>query len=182
MYNINVAIDIKKPAHIPVRKFREIMKRNTARIAKAWHQHMMPSHFRQPSAGGGKYGYAPRTAKYVAQKQRAAKREGKADRKFRHGSKAVIEGGRNAIVSSGQTRRMAMLPPEIKGFPTKARLKMRIPSYASMKPRAGKGPNLGKEITRVTPAEARILRKQLAKSVLREFDAARKQNRKTVKV
>lgn len=183
MYNVSVVIDIKKPPYVSIRKFREIMKRNNARLVKGWHRHMLPAHFRQSSAGGGKYGYAARSAEYVEAKRRRSRGRTGNERKFRRGSKAVIEGGRYALVSSGDTRHRAVdFPPTIKAYPTRATLTMHVPEYASMKPRPGKGPNLGKEMTKVTPAEARILRKQLKKRVLKEFDAARSQNHKRVKV
>ena len=175
MYNVHITLRIPKPPYISVRKFREIMKRNHARLARGWHQHMLPQHFTQPAAGGGKYGYAMRDPKYVAAKRELAQRQ-------RRGKPRVVDGGRFALVKSGDTRRQAMLAPEVKAYPTRARLTLFVPIYASMRPRPGAAPNLGKELVKVTAAESRILQKQMAKRVWREFHAARSEKRKTVKV
>ena len=71
----------------------------------------------------------------------------------------------------------------IKAFPTRVTVKMHVPKYASMKPKAGNNsPNMGKEMVKVLPSEANILRKQLINRIVRDFDAARSQNKKTIKV
>ena len=179
MYNVSIAIAINKPPYITVRQYRDIMKRNNAIAAQTWHKTFLPRHFTQPAKGGGRYGYATRDPIYLRNKRKRANNT----TKWRRGKrgKRTIEGGRLAIVQSGETRHRAVdFPPGIKAFPTRVVLTMRVPKYASMK--TAKGPNLGKEITKVLPEEAKILRKQLFRRVRKEYDTARKANKKTVKV
>jgi hypothetical protein len=184
MYNVSITTQINKPPYLSIRKFRKIMKRNHEWVGRTWHKHVLPLHFKQPAAGGGRYGYAARKPKYLAGKRRRATDKIKWRRVRSGKSNAVIEGGRFALVGGGETRHRAVdFPPDIKAFPTRVTVKMHVPKYASMTPKASnKGPNLGKEIAKVLPSEAKALRKQMKKRVVRDFNAARSQNKKTVKV
>lgn len=149
---------------------RRIMKEHHYRLAKGWHQHMLPTHFRQPAAGGGKYAYRMRSAKYLEAKRKPGRRvRGLGGQRQR-----IRDGGRYALVLSGATRQKAMARPSIRAFPTRAQLKLiALPSYITMKPGRKVTHPMGPELVAIVPEEMRILRKQLKKAVVRDMNAVR---------
>ena len=157
---------------------RRIMKEHHHRLAAGWHRHMLPTHFRQPAAGGGKYGYRMRSAEYVERKGRpGARSRGLGGQRQR-----IKEGGRYALVLGGTTRSKAMARPSIRAFPTRAVLKLvALPSYITMKPGRKVIHPLGPEIVAIVPEEMRVLRKNLKKSVIRDMKQIRAKRTKRIK-
>lgn len=138
-----------------VRAWRRITKAAHELAGKLWHALMLPKHFKRMARS--RYGYQPRKERYKARKARQQ----------RHG---LIEGfGDQDLVYTGKLRDMALRMATVKGYPTRAKVILDLPSYARINTFGGR-PNLAAEVLAVTPDEAA----QLSLVIEREIDAGLK--------
>jgi hypothetical protein len=122
---------------VSIRALREITRESHRIMAVVWHRQFVALHFEPPAKF--RYGYKPRTEKYRKRKLRKGK-------------------GNTDLIYSGLTQETMLRPPLIRAFPNRARLSMAGPSYVGMKPyKGGNRPNLGAEITTITPDEVSVL-------------------------
>lgn len=167
---VYIRCKLRRPPWLSRRKFREVTREAHRDMARAWHRHMLPAHFEQPAEGGGPYGYQRRTERHVAYK-----------RKIRRAQYRAPGAGRHALVFSGLTRKKVLgARPQIRAFPTRARITMPAPSYVTMIPRRAAMPAMGREIVAVTQSERRTLQKGFKKSVERGIERARSSGKKTI--
>lgn len=134
-----------------VRDKREVLRAAWADAGLKWHQEYLPRHFKPGAAF--RYGYRPRTNKYLARKVRDA-RVGKA-----------TEGGTTPLVYSGLFKRSVTGLATVRGFPSRFTVYMNAPSYVPQKSRDQKQPPLAEEVTRMVPSEATSLANYLASRI-----------------
>jgi hypothetical protein len=134
--------------------FPPISKRAQTRIAKAsnmavgqhWDANFKMRHF--DAVAQQQYGYKPRSAGYLRRKARASGKtwrvKGKPDQD---------------MVYSGQTLQDVRQRQMPRAFPTRVTITMPTPSYVQMRPnpKFRDAPNLGEELTRVSPPEVEEL-------------------------
>lgn len=149
MVPILIRMKFSPPPDVSKRRLKEITREAHRVQALEWHRQFIRFHFN--GAARYRYGYKQRRPKYLKKKQRIA---GVAPGK-------VLEGGSVDLVYSGLTREAMLRPPLVRAFPNRARLEMAGPSYVAMRPKRPNKPNLGAEITAVTPDEVRTLEKVL---------------------
>lgn len=89
-----------------------------------------------------RYGYQPRSARYLARKKRIGQRSYK-----------IKEGGERLLVASGMTRTAVLRRQYPRPFPTRVTLDIPTPSYVQMRPRRANMPAMGVELTSITAAE-----------------------------
>jgi hypothetical protein len=120
-----------RPVGFTIRLWRSTLKESMTELGLYWWRTYAPMHFKQDAAG--RYGYKPRSEKYL-----------------RSGWKR----GKPPLFLTGETfKRVVQTTPMIRAYPTRATLDFRTPRYVNMRPMAPNKPNLGKEITTVTPGE-----------------------------
>jgi hypothetical protein len=142
MLPIKIKIEDDKPPDVAARRYREFSKRGFEVAAAWWHQALLPEHFQQFAAA--KYRYKPRTKKYLDRKRKLAERG------------IVKDGGRLPLVFSGTMRDLMVRAAVIRGFPTRATLRMEAPRYVTFRPKANQ-PDKVAEVTRVLPAQQQRL-------------------------
>lgn len=126
------------------RELGEASRASNRAMAELWVDSMLADHFR--ASAHYKYGYAQRSAKYLAKKQKMAAR-GK-----------VLEGGRTDLVFRGRMRQVVLgNHPLIKAFPSRATALIFGPAYFTDRPRNPRKPNMGREVTIVLASQERIL-------------------------
>jgi hypothetical protein len=126
------------------RAIQRLMKEVHAEVGQHWFDRMLKDHW--ASGAAERYGYQPRSAKYLRQKIRAAKK-GKA-----------LAGGVVPLLYSGLLRVNITQWAAIHAYSTRVSVVMHGPKYVSMRPKkAGHHPNMGEEITATTPAQRREL-------------------------
>ena len=143
-YAISVMTTEELPIDIVVRARRKILRKANEEIGWMWWRKYLRMHFRRGAAQ--RYGYKPRSAGYRRKKRHAA-RTGRIPRKAES----------NDLVYSGETERAATSNADVRGFPSRASVKMTTPSYVrDGRPRRNQ-PWLAEEIKRTTEAEGRDL-------------------------
>jgi hypothetical protein len=125
------------------RAIQRIMKEVHAEVGQYWFDRMLKDHWAAGAAE--RYGYQPRTAKYLRAKIRAAKK-GKA-----------LAGGVVPLLYSGLLRANIGQWAAIHAYATRVSVVMHGPKYVSMRPKKPSHPNMGEEITATTPAQRREL-------------------------
>lgn len=156
-----IAIEVKmtqNPALLSKRALREAMKRSFAAAGEYWMEHYRPKHF---SSQQTRYRYKPRKQRYLDRKQRDAKRPGT----------KIEDGGTRLLVYSGLTRRSMLTYHPVRAYPTRLSIRMPGPRYVGMRPYKSGRPNLGEEITQVTPDEKRQLMAVFERALQKEIDA-----------
>jgi hypothetical protein len=123
---------------VSTRAWKEICRETMAEVGRHWFESFLRLHFREGAAA--RYGYQPRTAKYIRSKIKAAKK-GKA-----------LAGGVVPLLYTGDLREEVQGYVYVRAFPTRATLTLHGPKYLSMTPR-GSRPNMGQEITAVSDEE-----------------------------
>jgi len=137
-----------------VRAWRTIMKEAHVAIGARWHKRMLPLHFKRGARN--RYGYAPRKDKYKRRKARL-ERSGR------------IQGfGDQDLVYTGLLKRSALGLASIRGFPTRAKIDLTLPSYARVNFMPGR-PQLANEVLAVTPDEHQTLGSVLSREIARRF-------------
>ncbi len=134
-----IALNIEFSEDVTVRNMRRIGRAMHQAMGERWLRKYLPLHFRQQTRR--RYGFQKRKSKYLKNKQRLAK------------TGEVEDSGRTLLVHSGDLRRAMSRRFFVRAFPSRATINMPGPSYARMRPRDPRKPNLGFEITAVTPAE-----------------------------
>jgi len=142
LYRITVVEE--RPPDVTVRAWRAIKTAAHAKQGKHWHRKFVKKHFRPGAAN--KYGYRPRSRKWVAKKIALAKR---APHKF-------PQGGRVPLVFTGETERSIRQVAIVRAYPTRCTIEMHGPRHVTMTPR-GNRPWLAKEITTVSDDEVKEL-------------------------
>lgn len=160
---IRVLVQLDRPPEVTIRAWRDITRSSHAEMAERWYTEFMPLHFRQDAAA--KYGYQPRSAKYLKRKQQ-------------RGSAGIARtgieaGGRLPLVYTGLLRRSARAFVQIRGFPTRGVVTMALPAYATIKPYQSGRPNLAKELTTVTRGEQFVLSTSLQTSIVNRLSRLR---------
>lgn len=137
-FNLKLPAWFLKQVGVSTRAWKEVCREAMADVGKLWFENYLKLHFREGAAG--RYGYQPRSAKYLTSKIRAAKK-GKA-----------LAGGVVPLLYHGDLREDVQGYVYVKAYPTRATVRMHGPKYLSMTPR-GSRPNMGEEITAVAPEE-----------------------------
>jgi len=119
-----------------------------------WVNSILKRHFRAGAAT--KYGYRPRGAKYMRQKQRQGY-------------------GRLPLVMTGDTREAATRTTVgVRGFPSRTTIRLFTPSYIPQRPRRANVPNMAAEIFAITPDEIRRIERveqRVAEKLLQRMKA-----------
>jgi hypothetical protein len=108
-------------------------------VAKYWHEKILPRHFTVEART--KYKHKPRSEEWKKRKKRLAK-VGK-----------VKRGGIIDLIATGATHQSLTEYADIRAYPTRFSVTMHGPDYIGMRPMNPKMPNMGAEVTRVTPDE-----------------------------
>ena len=116
---------------------------------KYWHGHFRGKHFR--GGAQSRYGYKPRSRRYETKKRRKL-------------------GYVIPLVYTGMAKRMAALPPDVRGTSSRATAKMSVPWYFNMTPTRRNAPALGQELIRTTAGEANAMGKFLLGRLVRSMD------------
>ncbi len=156
---------------LSVRAHREIARNSYAAVGKFWVEKYLPDHF-QPYSGA-KYGYQPRTKKYLQRKRALAARG------------LVRDGGAVDLVFSGRSRQMLLRPALIRAYPTRVTLDFDAPDYFTIRfnPR-GRGrrqPDKMDELSRTIPSQERHLADVLHETAAAQIAAYRGQRKQTIK-
>lgn len=145
-------VKIERPADVAVREWRRISREAHRAAGEHWHQRMLPLHFRRGAAAT--YGYQPRSDKYLANKDRWARRG-----KLVNG-KRVTGGRQDDLVLTGRLAQKVKEWATLMAYPGRVTVRMIGPVYATFRPNRPNGssqPDKPKEITRVIPVEAELL-------------------------
>jgi hypothetical protein len=135
---------------VTIRAQRQIGKAAHLAVGQQWDAEFKMRHF-EPGAAQ-RYGYKARSAKYLARKERASKATWR------------VKGTRDQdLVYSGQTMQTVKNTQRPRPFPSRVTIDMPTPSYVSMRPdpRFRDAPNLGEELTTVSPDEVQSLTQTL---------------------
>lgn len=143
MIPLRVVTKETAPPDIAKRRLPRMMRDVYTHVGETWQRKMLRNHFK--SAARFIYNHQRRTWKYIQHKIRAARR-GK-----------VQGGGRIDNVYSGLLRKLMTRRHIVRGYPTRATIKMVGPSYITMRPRDPKKPNKARELLTITPGEERQL-------------------------
>lgn len=144
---LQFTITTERPIDIPIRAWREISRAGMQAVGLYWDQRFKMRHFE--AGAESRYGYKPRSAKYLRRKRKGMVKRGRS-------VYPVMDGGASPIVFSGDTRGDIRPPHYPVAMPT--RLDVRMPTrgaYIQMRPdpRKRDAPNLGEELTRTTTDE-----------------------------
>jgi hypothetical protein len=134
-YQVRVTLD--RPTDFSIRAWRAVKREAHRQTVLYWHRTYLKGHFTEEAMT--KYGYQPRSPKYLA-------------RPFKR--------GKPPLYHSGVTYQAAVRGvPLVRAFENRARLDMATPSYVKMRPdrRYNTRPNLGDEMTRATYEEKQDL-------------------------
>ena len=152
-------------ADVSVRARRDIGRAAHQAVGEQWDREFKLRHF-EPGAAQ-RYGYKARSAKYLARKERA------------HNATWRVKGGADQdMVYTGQTLQTVKNRQRPRAFPTRVTIDMPTPSYVSMRPdpRFRNAPNLGEELTAVSPDEVAALTTTLivtTEALLEQYWASR---------
>lgn len=156
------------------RAFDRVAKAAHDDMAHYWHERLLPRHFTQGAAA--KYGYQPRTEKYLKRKRRLA-------------AIGKVKSPVRDLVYSGRGQASLRARVNIRVFPTRFSVRMQSPKdrkgkdYILMRPRPAKVtgramPPLGAEVTAVNAEDHRDMAEFAGKRV-HELMRAELQRRRT---
>jgi len=129
---------------LTVRQLRTVTKTTHEAIGRHWYERLLPEHF-TPWARVA-FNHAPRSRKYLRQKMALAR------------SGRVLEGGSMDLVATGTLRRMVLgIAPIVKGYPTRATVKVFGPTYFQDRPRSPRKPNMARELKAVSDVHGKRL-------------------------
>lgn len=129
---------------LKARQLGEASRASNRAMAEVWVQTMLPDHF-SPSAHY-KYGYAPRSKRYMDRKRKLAARG------------VVLDGGQTDLVFTGRLRHMlTQIQPLIKSYPSRASAILFGTPYFTDRPRNPRKPNMGREVTQILPHQEQVL-------------------------
>ena len=143
--------DLKKT--MSDRAWREANKVAYYHVGMMFEQEIKPTKFSASAAAT--YDYQPRKPKYLARKR------GGYVRSLAGGKYPIPEGGTRDLVYSGRLRAAVLKPHFPRVFPTRVTIRYNTPrspqghDYANMRPFKSGHPNIGEELTRVTPEQFR---------------------------
>jgi hypothetical protein len=148
---------------LTVREQRIVERESMVATATEWSAKYLPKHFTGRAAST--YGYAKRRAKYLRRKRRL-------------GDAGILpRGGRSDLVFTGQMEREIMASRNnIRGFPSRATVSMKGPSYFRIRPKKPSHPNLANEVNAIAPAERIKLVAVAAKQYSKSYIASVKRN------
>lgn len=127
-----------------VRELRHVTKATHEAIGRHWYERLLPEHF-TPWARSA-FNHSPRSRKYI-QRKMAAARNGK-----------VMDGGTLDLVATGALRRMVLgIAPIVKGYPSRATVKIFGPTYFQERPRNPRRPNMARELKAVSDVHGKRL-------------------------
>ena len=137
---------------------------------KLWHQRFLPMHFTRRNLV---YNYQRRKTPYKTIKKALAEGGGVAvyNGYTIREKQPVQRGGTVDIVRKGFTERKARAAVAISSYPTRAVIKMLVPSYAALKMPAADRPHMAKEMTTVTLWEKRHMANKWEKEMGRMITA-----------
>jgi len=143
------------PMKVAKRKVKLATRVGLAAGVRHWHRKILRRHFKNFS--GAKYRHQKRRPKYRARKkyfasQGEAKMSGTVDN-----------------VYSGVMMRAMLRAHAVRSFPTRARIRMPGPTYATMTPRDPRRPSMGKEITTTIASEERDIGRVIERAITREI-------------
>lgn len=151
---LHFELTIEKPLDMSKRAWQSALKEAHQAAAELWREEMLPQHF--TSYAAGKYGYKPRSQKYLAAKRRAAARG------------TVRDGGTIPLVYSGAMRDYSLSTGVARGYPTRFTVTIDNPAYVRINPRNPRMPNMMAEQTAVIQQEL----DRLAEVVTNKISAA----------
>ena len=147
------------------RAVNRILKQLNKELAEHWHTSILPRHW--DAGAPARYGYKPRTEKYRKRKKSLFLR-GRA------------ESPDTDLLLSGLMEESVTEYGSIRAFPTRFSVDMHGPRYVSMRPYKSGHPNMGEEITALSPDEDRELAALASKRLPQLIQAERGRKRERV--
>lgn len=160
----------KAPQGVTVREWRKALKNAWTIVGRYWHDVLREKHF-SPQAHWT-YGYANRTMKYRLRKQAMA------NSSKTHNGVPVVGGMNDDNVYTGRTRE-SMEHVDIQAFPTRAKLKYRLPRYAIIRHYQSRRPWIMAEVMRVNATDRRELNYLFVQSLAKELH---KETKEVIKI
>lgn len=158
MIHIKPKIDARY--FVSQRAWMRAMEKANQRVGEIFHTEMLPERFKKGAAQ--KYGYKPRSPKYLAWKLKKFKSR----RPMRNGQ--YVEGsGVTDNVLSGDMRDQMTRAGVIRSFPTRVSVTMNGPRYMTMRTR-GSQPDKLNEVFTTTEGERQRLAAEMEKVLERE--------------
>jgi hypothetical protein len=169
MAKIAFQITSDKPDDVSQRGWRTALIAGWFAVGEYHDRVVQPRKFAADAAS--RYGYQPRSPRYMRRKQRLAK-----------ASWRVKEGGERDIVYSGVTRTAVLNRQYPRAFPTKVWVDLPTPSYVSMRPNTRKRrmPALGQELVSVTAEEKGEMETEFEAAVEARLNQLRERKRRRV--
>jgi hypothetical protein len=125
---------------------------------RLWAEQLLPEHFEKGARS--EFGYFKRKEKYMSKKIRLA-RLGR-----------VEDGGRQDLVFTGLTRRMARLARNlVSATPREVKVAIPTPRHVSIKPNRYAGGSLGREIIAISPRHEKLVTAATGRGFDREHHA-----------
>jgi hypothetical protein len=156
--------DVKgsKLSDLPVRGRRSVLKEVMVEVGTTWSDKFLARHFRTGAAS--RYGYKQRKPKYLRRKRRMGD------------AGLLARGGRVDLVWSGAMEQQVMASRfNVRGFPSRATVNLKGPSYFQMKPLRNNRPHMGEEVTEISNDERQYLKgiaeKKLTKTIKKAVKA-----------
>jgi hypothetical protein len=129
-----------KPDDVSVRAWHEALRAGWWAVGMYHDQVIQPRKFQADAAG--RYGFQPRSERYVASKRRAMAKTWRV--------KSDLD-----LIHSGVTRTAVLQQQYPRAFPTRVTLSIPVREYVQMRPNKTGRPNLGEEIMRVNADDER---------------------------
>ena len=137
---VRFALLTDQPDGVSVRAWREALKAGWYAVGEYYDAVVQPRKF-EPGAAS-RYGFQPRTEKYLKRKRRTAAKTWK-----------VKDGGELDLVLSGITRTAVKRRQYPRPFYNRVVVDTPTPNYVQMRPRKAGRPNMGAELASVAPDE-----------------------------
>jgi hypothetical protein len=140
---------------LSVRRWREANKAAYFEVGMEFEQKIKPTKFEATAAS--RYGFKPRSPKYLKRKQGGYIRTASGQRY------AIPHGGTRDLVLTGRLKALMMRRYFPRVFPTRVTIQYQSPvsdrgyRYATMRPYKSNHPNLGEELTSITPEQFKRL-------------------------
>ena len=129
---------VQRPPNVVAKQLRHIVTTALMKLGQYWWKEVLPVHFTEE--GAKRYGYAPRTVRYIIRKRTA----------YARGKTKVKP---MPLVYTGNMRTEMTSYTRIASSSKAARIHMRAPAYMRQRGKQGTGPDKRKELHTMTKVE-----------------------------